>query len=180
MLLVDPSLGKQPIDGVTPSELAAQGGAWDVSRLLKTSKKAGFVFDWAGAQAAVLDWASAALVAFGKAHAGLNFRRVALEFDARGTLRLSADSTDGNAHFPEQYSHPRFADFASSPEGAALLAQSTQPERFLVMLGKVALELEAGASVKVLKRGMRFTVLAFNHDEEEPAALLRQKIARRG
>jgi hypothetical protein len=39
--------------------------------------------------------------------------------------------------------------------------------------------LETHASTKQLKRGMRFSILVFDRHEEEPAALLRQKSAKR-
>jgi hypothetical protein len=182
MLLKNPALAKQRLSGASAADVAAQSGAWGVSRLLRASAKAGFVFDWAAAEQTVLDWAAQAVASLAAAAEGLSFRRLAFDFDAEGTLVLSADSTDGNAHAPADYSHPGFADFARAPRGEAVLAElerTAAPQRFLQLLSSVALSLETHASTKQLKRGMRFSILVFDRHEEEPAALLRQKSAKR-
>lgn len=182
MLLSNPKLAKQRLGDASASDVAAQSGAWGVSRLLRGSAKAGFVFDWASAEQTVLDWAQQAITSFARAHASDSFRRLAFDFDAEGSVVLSADSTDGNAHVPSGYSNPRFADLADDPKGAAVieaLKRTAAAQRFLQLLSRVALTLETHASTKTLKRGMRFSILVFDRREDEPAALLRQKTAKR-
>lgn len=166
MLAKNPKLAKQRIADESPSTIAAYGGAWDISELIKRIAKGGAVFDAKKAEKTLTTWATKAIAAYAKSHRGETVRRLAFDFDSEGTLTLNADT--GKAIRPGDYSAPQFADLDT-----ALLDE-------LCALGARALELLVGVArgIEATKLPIAttkdFKVLVFDHDDQEKQALARR------
>lgn len=185
MLAKNPKLAKQRVAEEPPGTIAAYSGAWDITAMIKTIASGGALFDWAGAERAMVAWAEKAVARFAKSHRALTFRRLAFDFDEQGTLLLSADEASGKATRPGDYVQQQFADFTSTAKGGALFdalgaaarderARRENTERFLQLLVRVAKQLERSAAVKALTRSKDFVVLVFDHDDDEKAARARR------
>jgi hypothetical protein len=166
MLAKTPKLAKQRIADEAPSTIAAYGGAWDVSELIKRIAKGGAVFDAKKAEKTLTTWATKAIAAYAKKHRSETLRRIAFDFDSEGTLTLNADT--GKAIRPGDYSASQFADL----DTALLDELCALGARALDLLVNVARGLET--TKLPIATTKDFKVLVFDHDDEEKQALARR------
>ncbi|MFH0926939.1 MAG: hypothetical protein V1872_15115 [bacterium] len=169
----NPKLGRKRLSGSPLANWAAWCGAWDISAILEKASKQAGKFSWLAAEETFTRWVEEAISLFSVAHKEETFTQFCIDCDSyEGYVLLSLNNKENKdaSWSPGGWSHQQFADTNDLEfwdDVAAEIEEGSDVKRkkFMEMLSRALLRLEANKIFNKLQRSDDFDILVLDHDE---------------